>query len=101
MAWGGADAVLPASLRPASAGAALYLLLAAAAMLVRAGDLGRRLPQAPVFWFNLLLTVQLALNTAGNLAAKSDAERFGMGAASALGCGLCLLAALPDRRRLW
>jgi hypothetical protein len=99
MTWGGSSPVLPANLRAASTGAAVYLLLAGAAMLVRAGDWGQRLPPAPFFWFNLLLTVQLALNTAGNLAAKTDAERYGMGAASALGFVLCLLAALPARRR--
>jgi hypothetical protein len=68
-------------------------------MLVRAGDWGRRLPQAPFLWFNILLTAQLALNTAGNLVAKTDAERYGMGSASAVGFVLCLLAALPSRRR--
>jgi hypothetical protein len=99
MTWGGSSPVLPDNLRAASAVAAVYLLLAAAAMLVRAGDWGRRLPQAPFLWFNILLTVQLALNTAGNLAAKTDAERYGMGSATALGFGLCLLAALPARRR--
>jgi hypothetical protein len=43
-------------------------------------------------WFAALLTLQLALNTAGNLASKSALERFGMGAASAVGFGLCLAA---------
>ena len=93
MAWGGASPpVLPGSLRAASAGAAVYLVLAAAVMLVRAGDLGARLPPRPFWWINLLLAAQLALNTLGNLAAEADAERYGMGAASAVGCLLCLLA---------
>jgi hypothetical protein len=99
MTWGGASPVLPRDLRAASAGAAVYLLLAAAALLVRAGDLGRGLPQRPFLWFNILLVVQLALNTAGNLASKTQAERYGMGAASAVGCLLCFAAALPARRR--
>ena len=48
MAWGGAGPpVLPDTLRAASGGAAVYLVLAAAIMLVRAGDLGARLPQGP------------------------------------------------------
>ena len=92
MTWGGATAVLSPSLRAASAGAAVYLLLAGAAMLVRSGDWGRSWPQAPFRWFNGFLAIQLALNTVGNLAAKTDAERFGMGSASALGFVLCLWA---------
>lgn len=98
MAWGGSSPVLAQDLRAASAGAAVYLLFAGAAMLARAGDLGRQLPQRPVLWFNIFLTVQLALNTAGNLASRTQAERYGMGAASAVGCLLCLVAALPSRR---
>ena len=99
MAWGGASPpVLPNNLRAASAGAAVYLVLAAVVMLVRAGDLGARLPQRPFWWINLVLAIQLALNTLGNLAAQGDAERYGMGAASLLGCLLCL-AALSSRSR--
>ncbi|CAN5587277.1 hypothetical protein BH10PSE5_BH10PSE5_13180 [soil metagenome] len=99
IAWGGASPpVLPTDLRAASAGAAVYLVAAAAAMLVRAGDLGARLPQRPFWWVNLVLAIQLALNTLANLAAQSDAERYGMGAASAVGCLLCL-GALAARSR--
>jgi hypothetical protein len=92
MTWGGSAAVLPPALRAASAAAAVYLVLAAAAMLVRSRDWGRGLPQAPFRWFNLFLAVQLALNTAGNLASRNAAERYGMGAASALGFLLCVCA---------
>lgn len=91
--WGGSTTVLPAKLRLASAGAALYLLLASAALLVRAGDWGRRLPATPFRGIAGVLALQLALNTAGNLASSSPVERFGMGAASALGFLLCLCAA--------
>ncbi len=97
MVWGGSSAVLPANLRAASAGAAAYLLLAGAAMLVRAGDWGRGLPQKLFWGFNAFLALQLGLNTLANLAAKSGAERFGMGAASALGCLLCVAALLGRR----
>ena len=90
--------MLPTDLRAASAGAAVYLVAAAAAMLVRAGDLGARLPRRPFWWINLVLAIQLALNTLGNLAAQGDAERYGMGAASAVGCLLCL-GALSVRSR--
>jgi len=97
MVWGGSSPVLPDNLRAASAGAAVYLLLAGGLMLVRSGDWGRGWPRLPVFAFNVFLALQLALNTAANLAAKSGAERFGMGAASAMGCLLCV-AALAQRR---
>lgn len=94
MSWGGSSPVLSPPMRAASAAAAVYLLLASAAMLVRSGDWGRALPRAPFRWFNALLALQLALNTLGNLASKSQVERFGMGGASAMGCLLCLIAAV-------
>jgi hypothetical protein len=99
MVWGGSSAVLPETLRAASAGAAIYLLLAGAVMLVRSGDWGRTLPQKLFWGFNAFLALQLGLNTLANLAAKTGAERFGMGAASAVGCLLCL-AALFGRRSI-
>ena len=52
-----------------------------------------------MFAFNAFLALQLALNTAANLAAKSSAERYGMGAASAVGCFLCLLALTAKPRQ--
>jgi hypothetical protein len=94
MAWGGSTTVLPTGMRLASAGAAAYLLLAAAAMLVRSGDWGRSLPRAPFRWFSAFLAAQLLLNTAANLASRSAAERYAMAAASALGFILCLVAAV-------
>lgn len=94
MTWGGASDVLPPALRLASAGAAVVLLASAATMLVRSGDLGRRLPQRLFWWINLLLVVQLALNTAGNLASSQPGERMIMSAASATICLLCLAALL-------
>jgi hypothetical protein len=98
IAWGGSSAVLPSSLRWTSAGAAVYLLLAAAIMEVRAGDWGRGLPRLPFLIFNIFLAAQLALNTLANLATHSEGERFGMGAASAVGCALCVWALKPMRR---
>lgn len=85
-------------MRLASAAAALYLLVGAGLMAGQAGDWGRRWPRWPFLAFNILLAVQLALNTAANLAAKTGAERYGMGAASALGCLLCGAALWPERR---
>jgi hypothetical protein len=99
IAWGGSSAVLPASLRWTSAGAAAYLLVAAAIMEVRAGDWGRELPRLPFLVFNILLAAQLALNTLANLATQTAGERYGMGAASAVGCLLCLGALWPGRGR--
>jgi hypothetical protein len=92
--WGGSSAVLSPTLRAASFGAAIYLVLATLVMLVRAGDLRPRLPTRVFWWINLVLAGQLALNTLANLASTNTFERFGMGAASALGCGLCSLALL-------
>ncbi len=66
IAWGGSTRVLSTTMRLASLGAAAYLLLASAAMLVRAQDIGRHLPQAPFRWFNIFLAAQLALNTVAN-----------------------------------
>jgi hypothetical protein len=98
IAWGGSTAVLSPILRWASLGAAIYLLLAAALMGARAGDWGAQLPRGPVFAFNIFLAAQFALNTLANLTAKTGVERYGMGAASALGCLLCLAALIPRRR---
>jgi hypothetical protein len=99
IAWGGSSAVLPATLRWTSLGAAVYLLVAAAIMEVRAGDWGRDLPRLPFLIFNILLAAQLAVNTLGNLAAQTAGERYGMGAASAVGCVLSLWALKPARQR--
>ena len=98
IAWGGGAPVLAGPMRWASAAAAIYLLLAAGLMAVRAGDWGRSLQPWLSFAFNIFLALQLALNTLANLAAKSGAERYGMGAASAAGCLLCVLALIPVRR---
>lgn len=96
--WGGSTAVLSTGLRAASAGACVYLLAIGAMMLGRAGDWGRTWPRWPFLAVNILLAVQLALNTAANLAAKTGTERYGMGAASALGCLFCLGALWPGKR---
>ena len=97
MAWGGQSAVLPDTLRRASGLAAAILLLAAAVMLVRSGDWGRTLTRWPVFALNLLLIVQLLLNTGANLASRSEAERLIMGGATIFGATLCILAAVLAR----
>jgi hypothetical protein len=99
IAWGGSSPVLPPAMRAASAAAAAYLLGAAVLMLARAGDIGRRWPPRVMFGFNIFLALQLALNTAANLASKSAGEQFGMGAASAAGVVLCLAALLAPVKR--
>lgn len=99
MTWGDSTAVLSTGMRVASAAAVVYLALAGAAMLVRSDDWGRDLPQAPFRWINVFLAIQLALNTAANMASHNAAERYGMGAASALGFLLCVCALLATRDR--
>ncbi len=96
--WGGSTAVLSAGLRAASAGACVYLLAMGALMLGRAGDWGRSWPRWVFLAANTLLAVQLALNTLANLAARTGVEQYGMGAASLLGCLLCLGALWPERK---
>jgi hypothetical protein len=93
MTWGGSSAVLPDSMRAASAGAAIVLIGAAAVMLVRAGDWGRSLPWLPFLILNWVFAAYLALNTAGNFASKSQDERLIMGSATVIGLVLCILAA--------
>ena len=98
MAWGGgSSAVLSQSLRISSGIAAFYLAGAAAVMLVRSEDIGRTLPPVPFRWINGLLMVQMALNTAGNLASSTPMERFGMGSASLVGFGLCAISLFADK----
>ena len=41
--------------------------------------------------------VQMALNTLANLASSTPMERFGMGSASLLGCGLCAIALFTEK----
>ncbi|CAN5342411.1 hypothetical protein BH09PSE2_BH09PSE2_03720 [soil metagenome] len=96
-AWGGASPVLPASLHFASAGAAVLLSLAAAAMWARSGTLRPGLAARAAWLFNALLTVQLALNTLANLASSSPGERVVMGAATTIGFVLCAASLLPRR----
>jgi hypothetical protein len=99
MTWGGSSAVLPDPMRAASAGAAVVLIGAAAAMLVRAGDWGRTLPRLPFLILNWVFAAYLALNTAGNFASKSRDERLIMGWATVIGLVLCVLAATLARAR--
>ncbi len=97
MTWGGSAETLSPGMRAVSAGAGAYLVLAAATMLVRAGDLGRGLPQAPFRWFNGFLAIQLALKTAANLASGNAVERYAMGGASTLGFLLRVRALVLSR----
>lgn len=100
MTWGGSEPVLSGAKRTASAWAAGYLVLAAALMLVRSGDLRTPVPPAPVRLYNGFLLMQMILNTAANLLSSNPQERLVMGGASALGAVLALLAVLPtDLRR--
>jgi hypothetical protein len=93
--WGGSTAVLSAPMRAASAGAGLLLFAFVGVMLVRSGDLGRRLPPRAFWWLNLLVAVQLSLNTVANMMSREAGERVIMGTASALGCLFCIGALVP------
>ena len=98
MAWGGSARVLPEAIRWHSTAAAVILVVAAGVMLVRAGDVGRKLHQQLFWWLNAALVVQLALNTLANLVSHSAGERMVMAPASALGCALCVWALFTRRR---
>jgi hypothetical protein len=99
LSWGGSPPVLTPPFRAASAGAAVYLLIAAGVMLARAGDVGPRLPPRVLLGANVVLAIQLALNTAANLSSSSAGERAIMGPFSTLGAVLCLAALLAPMRR--
>jgi len=92
LAWGGSSPVAPSPLRAGSAAAAVILAIAAAVMLARAGDVGRRLPPTVLWWLNALLAALLALNTLANLASRSPGERLVMGSATVVGMLLCVAA---------
>ena len=83
--WGGRyEAVLPPRMRAASGTAAVVLAAMAVVVLTASGRLrppllGRRAARRATG----VLAGYFALNTAGNLASKSVAERVGMGAVTA------------------
>lgn len=98
MAWGGQAQVLPVALRWASAAAATYLLLTVAVLAVRASILILPWGRGIAVWWTWILTVQLALNTAANLASQSPPERMVMAPLTAVMTLLTLVVALSPSR---
>lgn len=98
MSYGGSattvDGVLPGSYRAMSAVAAVVLLLAAWIVLARAAMVPRG-PFGPGFLRGAVwvITGYLALNTVMNLLSSHPGERFGLGAVTLVGAGVCLVVA--------
>ncbi len=95
MAWGGGqDDVLPAGYRLASGASAVVLVIAALIVLARAG-LNPPWPH-PARWLGVaawILAGFMVLNTAGNLASKSNWERFTFAPATIVLAVLCVILA--------
>lgn len=85
-AYGGARiGKLPSSVRLGSAVAAVFLLLAASVVLAMGGVVDvTPVPEGGLKTVTWVLAGLMALNTVGNLAAKTKLERFGFGSATAL-----------------
>lgn len=95
-AWGGAHrGRLPVRLRAGSALSAAFLGFAALVLLARGGALAwSPLPGSllgPATW---ALAALFGLNTLGNLAARTNVERFVFGGATAALAAACVLLAL-------
>lgn len=94
MAWGGTQTVLTTRLRVGSLAAVVVLGLFAYLIRWRAGLLG----DGPIpLWVVILawvITLFLALNTLGNFASKSVAERVVFGTTTLILLVACLLVAL-------
>ena len=94
MAWGGTQVELTVRLRIASLVAVVVLGLFAYVIRLRAGLLGN--PPVPLLVKVLawVITLFLALNTLGNFASKSVAERAVFGTTTLLLAVACLLVSL-------
>ncbi len=96
--WGGTqDRVLPVGMRVAAGGAAVVLTTMAVVVVRQAGLVGRPAGWvAPATW---TIAGYLAVNTLGNLASKSNVERFVFAPSTAVAAGLTGLVAYRTRRR--
>ena len=97
-AWGGADSVLPAELRTASAAAAAILVFAALMVLRRAGY---RIPNVSLRlsrWGTWLLGGAMGLSALANFASSSTWERVLMGPVALLLGLLCVAVARTASR---
>jgi hypothetical protein len=98
-AWGGADRVLSSGLRVASGLAALLLVVAAFAVLGRAGYWRVDRHRSFFHWGTWGAAALLAMGALGNLASSSDWERFLNGPIALLLALACLVVALGSRGR--
>jgi hypothetical protein len=95
-AFGGANAVLPAKLRAASAMSALVFLAAFYVVLARGGLVGVANESAPVRIGIWVFVAIFALSTVANTASRSRWERFLMAPIALLLTACCILVALAS-----
>jgi hypothetical protein len=93
-AWGGAHDRLPRGLRIASGIAATFWIVAALAVLSRAGYEWSPVPITAAGWGTWVLFSLLAVGTLLNLASRSKLERSVQTPVAAILALLCLLVAL-------
>jgi hypothetical protein len=94
MAWGGTQTVLTVALRVASLLAVVVLALFAYVIRRRAGLVGDLPIPALIKVLAWVITLFLALNTLGNFASKSVAERAVFGTTTLILVVSCLLVSL-------
>jgi hypothetical protein len=95
-AFGGANTVLPAKLRAASAVSALLFLAAFYIILARSGLVGAAGESAPVRVGIWVFTAIFALSTLGNAASSSRWERFLMAPIGLVLTACCVTVALAS-----
>jgi hypothetical protein len=95
-AFGGANAVLPARLRAASAISALVFLAAIYVVLARGGLVGIASESAPVRIGIWVFAAIFGLSTVANTASRSRWERFLMAPIGLLLTACCILVALAS-----
>lgn len=76
MAWGGTQTELTPALRLASVAAAVVMALFAYVIRRRAGLIGDPPPSTLIKIFSWIITAFMVLNTLGNLASQSTAEKI-------------------------
>jgi hypothetical protein len=76
MAWGGTQTELTPALRLASVAAAVVMALFAYVIRRRAGLIGSPPPSTLIKIFSWIITAFMVLNTLGNLASQSTAEKI-------------------------
>ena len=99
MAWGGQQSVLTTGLRFASLAAVVILASCAYVIRRRAGLLG---DQPPSMWIKILawlITAYMALNTLGNLASPSLAEKLVFGPITLLLVVSCAVVSLSKQSK--